>query len=74
MNPRLSIRCIAAAPLANEDVPNHAPQVNAMRVAPVDWTVRSGALKAINPKLQQGTGVDAAGIVESVGADVKCGG
>jgi NADPH:quinone reductase-like Zn-dependent oxidoreductase len=46
-------------------------RVRAAGVNPVDWKIRAGGLKAINPSLPQIPGFDVAGVVESVGADVK---
>jgi hypothetical protein len=61
-----------------EDVPKPVPtaaqilvRVHAAGVNPVDWKVREGLLKAMNPTLPQTPGYDIAGVVESVGADVK---
>lgn len=46
-------------------------RVHASGVNPVDWKVRAGHLKSLNPKLPQITGFDVAGVVESVGAGVE---
>lgn len=46
-------------------------RVHAAGVNPVDWKVRAGQLKALNPTLPQITGFDIAGVVESTGPEVE---
>jgi NADPH:quinone reductase-like Zn-dependent oxidoreductase len=46
-------------------------RIHAAGVNPVDWKARAGGLKSLNPTLPQIPGFDVAGVVESVGADVK---
>ena len=68
----------AADVLRYEDAPKPEAKANevlvrvhAASVNPVDWKIRAGGLKALNPNLPQIPGFDVAGVVESVGADVK---
>lgn len=64
--------------LVLEEVPRPAPKakellvrVLAAGVNPVDWKVRSGRLRALNPALPQIPGYDVAGIVAAVGPGVE---
>jgi NADPH:quinone reductase-like Zn-dependent oxidoreductase len=64
--------------LSYEDAPRPEPKagevlvrVHAAGVNPVDWKVRAGHLKGLNPSLPQIPGFDVAGVVERVGEGVE---
>ena len=64
--------------LSLEDAPRPEPKqgevlvrVRAAGVNPVDWKIRSGHLRALNPDLPQTPGFDVSGTVEELGAGVE---